>query len=207
LFEDQGRVGHVKSEGSLKRAVISCILRFITERIGELFAPRRNNGKYLHILFLKTPDRCDILTARSKGVKSRKTEMLFHISASYSNSQPLQVGDSYKESRSASVVSHTIVTDPTIRQPGFDLPRHTWSLINRFRTGQGPCRAVLHKWGLAQSHSCDCGQRQTTNHIVDKCLLTKSEGGLNLLHEADDDAVVWLECIQRLQHSRNYKNE
>jgi len=29
---------------------------------------------------------------------------------------------------SASVVNHTIVTDPTIRQPGFDLPRHTWSL-------------------------------------------------------------------------------
>ena len=26
---------------------------------------------------------------------------------------------------SASVVNHTIVTDPTIRQPGFDLPRHT----------------------------------------------------------------------------------
>ena len=33
---------------------------------------------------------------------------------------------------SASVVNHTIVTDPTIRQPGFDLPRHTWSLLNRF---------------------------------------------------------------------------
>jgi len=30
---------------------------------------------------------------------------------------------------SASVVNHTIVTDHTIRQPGFDLPRHTWSLV------------------------------------------------------------------------------
>ena len=81
----------------------------------------------------------------------------------------------------------------TIWQPGFDLPRRTWSLLNRFRTGQGPCRANLHKWGLAQSPSCDCGQRQTMNHIVDTCPLTKSEGGLNLLHEADDDAVIWLE--------------
>jgi len=94
---------------------------------------------------------------------------------------------------SASVLSHTIVTDPTIRQPGFILPRHTWSLINRFQTGQGPCRANLHNWGLAQSPSCDCGQRQTMNHIVDTCPLTKFEGGLNLLHEADDDAVTWLE--------------
>jgi len=94
---------------------------------------------------------------------------------------------------SASVVNHTIVTDPTIRQPGYDLPRRTWSLLNRFRTGQGPCRANLHKWGLAQSPSCDCGQRQTMNHIVDTRPLTKFEGGLNLLHEADDDAVIWLE--------------
>ena len=65
--------------------------------------------------------------------------------------------------------------------------------MNRFRTGQGPCRANLHKWGLAQSHSCDCGQRQTVNHIVNTCPLTKSEGGLNLLHEADDDVVIRLE--------------
>ena len=91
---------------------------------------------------------------------------------------------------SASVVNHTIVTDPTIRQPGFDLPRHTWSLLNRFRTGQGQCRANLHKWGLAQSPSCDCGQRQTMSHIVDMCPLTKFEGGLNLLHEVDDAAVI-----------------
>ena len=80
-----------------------------------------------------------------------------------------------------------------LRQPGFHLPRHTWSLMNRFRTGQGPCRANLHKRGLAQSRSCDCGQRQTMNHIVDTCPLTKSEGGLNRLHKADGEAVVWLE--------------
>ena len=33
------------------------------------------------------------------------------------------------------------------------------------------------------------------NHIVDTCLLTKFEGGLNLLPEADDDTVIWLESI------------
>jgi len=57
---------------------------------------------------------------------------------------------------SASVVNHTIVTNPNIRQPAFDLPRHTWSLMNRLRT----CRANVRKWGLAQSPSCDCGQRR-----------------------------------------------
>jgi len=28
------------------------------------------------------------------------------------------------------------------------------------------------------------------NHIVDTCPSSKFEGGLNLLHEADDDAVM-----------------
>ena len=32
------------------------------------------------------------------------------------------------------------------------------------------------------------------SHIVDMWPLTKFEGGLNLLHEADDDAVIWLEA-------------
>jgi len=94
---------------------------------------------------------------------------------------------------SASVVSHTTVTDPAIRQPGFNLPHRTWSLLNCFQTGQGPCHANSHNWGLAQSPSCDCGQRQTRNYVVDTCPLTQFEGGLNLLHEADDDAVVWLD--------------
>jgi len=36
-------------------------------------------------------------------------------------------------------------------------------------------------------------QQQTMNYIVDRCPLTKFERGLNLLHEVDDDAVIWLE--------------
>ena len=62
--------------------------------------------------------------------------------------------------------------------------------MNRFRTGQGPCRANLHKLRLTQSPSCDRGQRQTVNHTVDTCPLTTFEGGLNLLHEADEDAFI-----------------
>jgi len=36
---------------------------------------------------------------------------------------------------SASVVNHTLVTDPTIRQPDIELPRCTWFLPSRFQTG------------------------------------------------------------------------
>ena len=48
--------------------------------------------------------------------------------------------------------------------------------------------------GVSRNHiSCDCGQRQTMNDIVDTCPSTKFQGGLSLLHEVDDDAVIWLE--------------
>ena len=41
-----------------------------------------------------------------------------------------------------------LVCDPTIRQPGFDLPRQQWSLLNRFRTEQGHCGVCRRKWRL-----------------------------------------------------------
>jgi len=126
----------------------------------------------------------------------RRTQLIAKPNCNHHNSTPNIVRHdvcrhNYAEERGLVV---GFCGHPNIRQPGFDLPRHTWSLINRFRTGQGLCRAAnLHKWGLAQSPSCDCGQRQTMNHIVDTCPLTKCEGGVNLLHEADDDAVIRLE--------------
>jgi len=56
------------------------------------------------------------------------------------------------------------------------------------------------------------GQRQTMNHIVDTCLLTEFDVGLNILHEADVDAVTpvvsitwggsvaeWLACWTQAQ--------
>ena len=78
-----------------------------------------------------------------------------------------------------------------ILQPCFDLPRHTWSLMNCFRTGQGPCRANLHDMG-SRPITYGCCQRQTMKCIVDTCPLTKFED-TNQLHEVDDDAVIWLD--------------
>ena len=92
----------------------------------------------------------------------------------------------------AAVVNGHLVCDPTIQQPGFDLPSHSWTLLNRFRTGQGPCHAKMHKWVLASSPPCDCGEQQTMEHIVDLCPLTKLDGGLLSLHEAEEDAISWL---------------
>ena len=95
------------------------------------------------------------------------------------------------------MVNQSLVPDPTIRQPGFDLPWHTWSMLNRFRTGRGTCRADLHQWHLSTSESCSCGQKQTMSHIVDSCPLSRFEGGLQELHTADDRAVHWLETAAK----------
>jgi len=87
---------------------------------------------------------------------------------------------------------------PTAR---FRSPSSNMVSVNRFRTGQGPCHANLHKLCLTQSPSCDCGQRQTMNHIIDAWPLTEFEGGLNLLHEADDLSLCpWFWTLFRQVH-------
>ena len=45
------------------------------------------------------------------------------------------------------------------------------------------------------------------NRIVDTCPLTKFERGLNLLHEADDDAVIWLESTATEALAKYVNNE
>jgi len=66
------------------------------------------------------------------------------------------------------------------------------SLLNRFRTGQGHCNACHMKWGFTDNELCDCGETQTMSHIVNSCPLTKFDGSLLRLHEADEAAVDWL---------------
>ena len=78
------------------------------------------------------------------------------------------------------------------RLTGFDLHRRQWSLLNHFRTGRGHCNACHKKWGFTDSELCGCGEVQTMSHIVNSCPLTKFDGGLLHLHEADEVAVDWL---------------
>ena len=107
--------------------------------------------------------------------------------------QPVDIKSRWRENwKSAKVVNSHLVVDPTIRQPGFVLPRQQWSLLNRFRTAQGHCGACRKKWRLTDTDLCSCGETQTMSHIVDSCPLTKLNGGLSQLHTAVDDALIWL---------------
>jgi len=71
------------------------------------------------------------------------------------------------------VVNQSLVTDPTISPPDFNLPRHLWSTLNRFRTGQGRCAANLVRWHQASDLSCICGypdngscRQSLSNHTI-----------------------------------------
>ena len=44
--------------------------------------------------------------------------------------------------KSTQVANSHLVGNPTIQQPGFDLPRQQWSLLNRFHTEQGKLRCL-----------------------------------------------------------------
>jgi len=107
--------------------------------------------------------------------------------------QPVDIKSRWSHNwKSAQVVNSHLMCDPTIRQPGFDLPRQQWSLLNCFRTEQGHCGAGRRKWRLTDTDLCPCGKTQMMSHIVASCSVTKLNGGLSRLHCADEDAVSWL---------------
>ena len=90
----------------------------------------------------------------------------------------------------------TITLLPTllyIRQPGFHLRRHTWSPMNR--SGQVKAHVVLSCTNGVSPNQHPEIVASATDHepYCQHVLIKKFECGLNLLHEADDDAVIWLE--------------
>jgi len=93
--------------------------------------------------------------------------------------QPVDIKSRWRHNwKSGQVVNSHLVCDPTIRQPGFVLPRQQWSLLNRFRTEQRHCGVCRRKWWLTDTELCPCGETQTMSHIVESCPLTKLYGGL-----------------------------
>jgi len=130
------------------------------------------------------PIQSDILSPPSLRLTSRKPLWL--------DLQPVDIKSRWRHNwKSAHVVNSHLVCDPTIRQPGFDLPRQQWSLLNRFRTKQVHCGACRRKWRLTDTDLCLCGETQTMSHIVEFCPLTKLNGGYTLRMKSED-AVLWL---------------
>ena len=91
------------------------------------------------------------------------------------------------------VVNHSLVEVPSVWPPGYDLPRHLWKTLNRFRTDQGRCAVNLVRWRQSNDPMCCCGESQTMSHIVGECRLLRFPGGLSALHLAEGPAAAaWL---------------
>lgn len=84
-----------------------------------------------------------------------------------------------------------------INEPaGFDLPRRTWTTLNRIRTNCGRCADSLNRWGKVPSAACDCGaDRQTVKHIVQDCPIRAYTGNSEDFLMATQEAIDY---IQRL---------
>jgi len=91
------------------------------------------------------------------------------------------------EWKSAAVVNSSLVDDPSIWQPGFDLPICYWALQNLFWINQSHCASCQKKWGLAATDMCPCGKHQTMSHIVNSC---------PQLERAAAIALSWWRCYQ-----------
>jgi len=71
--------------------------------------------------------------------------------------QPAAIKSRWRHNwKSTQVVNCHLVCDPTIRQPGFYLPRQQWSLLNRYHTEQRHCAGSVcrRKWRLTDTDLC-----------------------------------------------------
>ena len=91
----------------------------------------------------KLEDRPRHIVTVCISVPYKNSYLVTHL---FIDSLTADINSQWRESwKSASVVNAHLVDDPTIRQPGFALPQQQWSLLNRFRTGQGHCGACKIK--------------------------------------------------------------
>lgn len=137
------------------------------------------------------PIHSDIPDIELGRLKSRSPPLLM---ASQLHKEHFSAHEKWKEYWETAAPPHIALTrDPNVRLPGMELTRREWKTLNRIRTSHGLCRDSLHKWGLSQTPSCDCGNpRQTINHIVRECPLTAYSGDPDDFFLATDAALNWI---------------
>jgi len=130
------------------------------------------------------PIQPDILSPPLLRLTSRKPLWL--------DLQPVDIKSRWRHNwKSAQMVNSHLMCDPTIRQPGFDLPRQQWSFLNRFAWNRDTAVPAEGNSDL-QTLICVLVARPRWCLTLSSCPLTKLNGSLSRLHSADEDAVSWL---------------
>ncbi|UYV73175.1 hypothetical protein LAZ67_10002087 [Cordylochernes scorpioides] len=108
------------------------------------------------------------------------------------------------------IANKDLVEDPNTKPPGYNLPRRTWSTLNRIRTSTGRCNYLLNKWNMSPDQNCDCGQIQTMHHILRDCPRRFFQGTLGDIHRCTEEALenlpTLLYCAVKNNIIRNNNN-
>jgi len=70
-----------------------------------------------------------------------------------------------------------------------------WSMWNHLRTGHGNCAANLHKWWIASSEECSCGQPQTVMMLWSRACWPNLPMISSYNYTVDDNVVTWLRDV------------
>lgn len=136
----------------------------------------------LYQMMLQTPNQR--LKSRSPPVEYARTLISFGFDSAE---------EWRKEWASFTAPNMKLLCDPNNGVLGINLPRCTWSTLNRLRTGHGRCGYLLNKWGFQDNPVCDCGNgEQTINHIVVDCQSRKFNQGFEGLHAVTPEAITWI---------------
>jgi len=86
-------------------------------------------------------------------------------------------------------VHYKCLCDPAIQRPGFNLLHHSWSLLTTSTEVKVHAVPTCTSGVLPHQSSASLVSNRPMNHIVSECPVTKFDGRLQRLHEAEEYAV------------------
>lgn len=90
------------------------------------------------------------------------------------------------------------IFDSNKSSDGFDLPRKTWSILNRIKANHGRCVSASHKWGLKQTPECYCGaKKQTIDHVTFECPHRAFTSGHDHFIGVSSEAKLWMSSLDK----------
>lgn len=114
------------------------------------------------------PINTDISDIRRNRLRSRKPSIKTAENLKAANFNP--INEWKQEWTQATTPDYHNMPCITVPPAGFELPRKTWTTLNRIRTNHGRCADAFYRWNILPSSQCDCNaERQTIRHIIQEC--------------------------------------